>query len=220
MPATAATNIVPFPAPNTPAWQLGLDAVVMYCVGRPGCGEMAAAVASPETKSFVMDAQGVEAAYSLLKLPPRLGLATLSTLKLPNRSVWVEHDRGRQRRGIQAETNADDTILLRHVGRAGPRALGMPAAWSLLDVRKPSPEIDQGAMLAKSPAPDPQRDAEWSAWFSMSFAPVRRDNRGMTTIEYKHWVSWALWDLAILHVLFAEHANGNRSHAGAKTLPL
>ena len=49
MPATAATNIVPFPAPKTPAWQLGLDEVVMYCVGMPGCGELAEAVADRET---------------------------------------------------------------------------------------------------------------------------------------------------------------------------
>ena len=211
MPVTANTNIVSFPAPKTPAWELGLDEVVMYCVGMPGCGELAAAVADPKTKSFVMDAQGVDAAYALLKLPARIGLATLSAFKLPHSSVWVEHDRGRQRRGVQAETNADGTILLRHVGRAGPRALGMPAAWSLLDVRTQSPEIDLEAMLEKTPTAKPKLDREWSTWFSKSFRPVRRGHRGITAADYENWVSWAVWDLAILHVQFAESGNSGRS---------
>jgi len=54
MSAPSATNVTPFPAPGTPAWKLGLDEVVMYCVGRPGCMELAAAVADPETKRYLL----------------------------------------------------------------------------------------------------------------------------------------------------------------------
>ena len=192
----------------------------MYCVGMPGCGELAEAVADRETKCFAANSQVADAAYSLVKLPRRVCYAPMSKLKLPHRSVWVEHDRGRQRRGIQAETNADGTILLRHVGRAGPRALCMPAAWSLLDLRTPAPEIDQEAMLEKTPVADPERDDEWSDWFCKAFQPVRRGRSGMTTSEYKNWGSWAFWDLAVLHVLFAGTANSDRTSAGQKPLSL
>jgi len=61
MSAPSATNVTPFPAPGTPAWKLGLDEVVMYCVGRPGCMELAAAVAAPETKRYLLDVKAAEA---------------------------------------------------------------------------------------------------------------------------------------------------------------
>lgn len=185
MPATSPTNIALFPAPKTPVWQLGLDEVFVYCVGRPGCGEQSA-VADPETKSFVMDARGVEAAYSLLRQSAWIGLAALSLLRLPHHSVWVEYDRGRRRRGGRAGTSADGTILLHHVGRAGSRALGMPIAWDLLDVPTQSPEIDQEALLARSPVATPKLDSDWATWFSASFRPVRRDDRALTMTEYRN----------------------------------
>ena len=203
MRATATSNVFSFPNPRTAAWRLGLMEVVMFCVGIPGCRELAAAVSNPEMKSYALDARAVEKAYSWLKKPGRVGLATLSSLKLPHRSVWVEYDRGRQRRAIQAETNADGSILLRHVARAGPRALGMPAAWGLLDVRTESPEIDLDALAAENPKPKPELDQRWTEWFSASFRPMRTDDRQLTSTEYQRWVDWALWDLAVLHVAFA-----------------
>ena len=218
MSAPAATNVTPFPTPRTPAWKLGLDEVVMYCVSRPGCMELAAAVSAPETKRYVLDQKAVEAAHSLLKRPARVGLAALSSLKLPHRSVWVEYDRGRQRRAVQAETNADGTILLRHVARAGPRAIGMPAAWGLLDARTPSPEIDQEALLAINPEAKPELDREWMAWFSASFRPMWTDDRKLTATEYKQWVDWAMWDLAILYVHSAGIVSGHQPSATTKAL--
>ena len=218
MSAPAATNVAPFPAPRTPAWKLGLDEVVMYCVGRPGCMELAAAVSAPETKRYVLDQKAVEAAHSLLKQPARVGLAALSSLKLPHRSVWVEYDCGRQRRAVQAQANADGSILLRHVARAGPREIGMPAAWGLLDARTPAPKIDHEALLAKNPEAKPDLDHKWMTWFSASFRPMRPDDRKLTPTEYKQWVDWAMWDLAILYVHSAGTARGHQPLAATGAL--
>jgi hypothetical protein len=168
--------------------------------------ELAAAVSAPETKRYKLDVKAVDAAHSLLKQPARVGLAALSSLKLPHSSVWVEYDRGRQRRAVQAETNADGTILLRHVARAGPRAIGMPAAGGLLDARTPPPKIDHEALVGENPKAKSELDREWMAWFSASFRPMRTDDRQLTSTEYQRWVDWALWDLAVLHIAFAGDA--------------
>ena len=218
MSAPAAANVTPFPAPRTPAWKLGLDEVVMYCVGKPGCMELAAAVADPETKRYVLDAKAVETAYSLLKQPAGVGLAALSSLKLPRRSVWVEYDRDRQRRAVQAEANADGTILLRHVARAGPREIGMPAAWGLLNARTPAPKVDHEALVAKNPEAKPDLDREWMAWFSASFRPMRPDDRKLTPTEYRKWADWAIWDLAILYVPSAGTARSHQPSAATRAL--
>jgi len=178
--------------------------------------ELAAAVADPETKRYLLDVKAAEAAYSLLKMPARVGLAILSGLKLSHRSVWVEYDRGRQRRAVQAETNADGSILLRHVARAGPRALGMPGAWGLLDVRTQSPEIDLDALAEENPKPKPKLDRCWTEWCSASFRPMRPDNRQFTSIEYQGGVDWALWDLAVLHVAFAGAPSGQQPYAATR----
>lgn len=198
-----ATNVVMFPPNRSRVASLSLDEVVMYCVSVRGCREMAEAVADPETVSYNLTSH-VSAAETFLKRPPHAGLAALPGLRLPHRSIWVEYDRGRKTRGVQAEMLPNGEILLRHVSRAGPRSLGMPAAWTRFDIRTPSPTVDVAALVAEHPVKNAAIDQDWLTWLQKVSEPVRTDDRGMTGDEYLRWLHWAYFDLALLWSAFAE----------------
>ena len=88
----------------------------------------------------------------------------------------------------------------------------------LLDARTPSPEIDHEALVEKNPEAKPDLDHEWMTWFSASFRPMRPDDRKLTPTEYKQWVDWAMWDLAILYVHSAGTARGHQPLAATRAL--